>query len=62
MKNTDGLFSKGDIVDVLANKDDDFDDFMGEVIGYRSEGIVKVKDQADDVWCVGENQLYNHRR
>lgn len=52
-----GLFSKGDIVNVIANKNDIFKDFCGEVIGYKSRGIVQVKDQEDDVWDCGENQL-----
>lgn len=51
-----GMFEKGDEVHVLANKDDNFNDFFGTVIGYKSEGIVQVKDQDDNVWDVGENQ------
>jgi hypothetical protein len=52
----DTLFEIGDIVDVIANKDDIFNDFFGRVIGYKEEGIVQVKDQDDNVWDVGENQ------
>ena len=51
-----GMFEVGDIVDVLPNIDDPFDEFCGTVIGYKSEDIVQVKDQDDDVWDVGENQ------
>ena len=51
-----GMFEIGDIVDVLPNKDDSFNEFYGTVIGYKSEGIVQVRDQDDDVWDVGENQ------
>jgi hypothetical protein len=52
----DGLFEIGDTVDVLPNKDDNFNEFCGTVIGYKSEGIVQVRDQDDEVWDVGENQ------
>jgi len=52
----DTLFEKGDLVDVLANKDDNFNDFCGRVLGYKSEGIVQVRDSDDNVWDVGENQ------
>jgi hypothetical protein len=50
------MFNKGDIVEVIANNNDDFNDFCGMVIGYKGEGIVQVKDQEDSVWNVGENQ------
>jgi hypothetical protein len=50
------MFNKGDIVEVIANNDDDFNDFCGRVIGYKGEGIVQVKDQEDDVFDVDENQ------
>ena len=56
-KNIDGMFEKGDMVDVLANKGDPFNDFYGKVIGYKSEGIVQVIDYDDNVWDCGENQL-----
>ena len=51
-----GLFDRGDTVEVLANKGDNFNDFCGDVVGYKSQGIVQVKDQDDNVWDVGENQ------
>lgn len=54
-----GLFEKGDTVEVLANNNDLFNDFCGTVIGYKgnvNDGIVQVRDQDDDVWDVGENQ------
>lgn len=52
-----GMFDKGDIVDVLPNKDDAFDhEFCGTVIGYRSGAIVQVRDEDDNVWDVGESQ------
>lgn len=50
------MFEKGDTVEVIANKDDPFNDFCGTVIGYKGGGIVQVKDQDDNVWNVGENQ------
>ena len=53
------LFDAGDMVEVLANVDDIFNDFCGTVIGYKGnpdDGIVQVRDQDDDVWDVGENQ------
>jgi hypothetical protein len=56
-KINDGLFEAGDEVEVLANKDDVFNDFCGTVIGYKSKGIVQVRDQDDNVWDCGENQL-----
>jgi hypothetical protein len=55
-KMIDGMFEIGELVDVIANKDDNFNDFMGTVIGYKEEGIVQVRDQDDDVWDCGENQ------
>ena len=57
MKNKiNGLFEKGDVVEVLANKNDIFNDFCGTVMEYVSNGILKVRDQEDDVFQVGENQ------
>jgi len=52
----DCMFDKGDHVEVLANKDDDFNDFLGTLVGYSGEGILQVKDQDDNVFEVGENQ------
>ena len=52
------MFDKGTQVDVLANKDDDFNDFIGTIVGYAGEGILQVKDQDDNVFEVGENQLF----
>lgn len=53
---TMSLFEKGDGVYVTSNKDDNFNDFFGTVIGYKSAGIVQVRDQDDDVFDVDENQ------
>lgn len=52
-----GMFEVGDRVEVQANKDDIFNDFCGEVIGYKEDGIVEVRDQEDNVWDCEENQL-----
>jgi len=52
----DTLFDVGDIVDVIANKNDTFKDFLGVVIGYTEEGLVKVRNYDGDVFVVGENQ------
>jgi hypothetical protein len=51
------MFEKGDKVEVLANKTDDFNDFIGTVCGFRGEGIVKVRDYDGDVFCCNESQL-----
>jgi hypothetical protein len=50
------MFEKNDMVDVIANKGDNFNDFAGVVVGIKENGIVSVKDQEDDVFDVGENQ------
>jgi transcription antitermination factor NusG len=52
------MFEIGDQVEVLANNDDVFNDFIGTVVNIKEEGIISVKDQDDDVWDVGENQCY----
>lgn len=49
-------FERGDLVEVLANKGDEYNDFAGIVVGYKGKGIVQVRDQEDNVWDVGENQ------
>jgi hypothetical protein len=56
-KSTGSMFEQGDRVEVLANKDDIYNDFIGTVCGFREEGIVQVRDQEDNVWDCGENQL-----
>ncbi len=59
MKNIENtLFKIGDNVEVLANNGDMFYDFVGTVIGFQENGIVKVRDQDDDVWNCNENQCY----
>jgi len=55
----DCMFHKGEHVEVLANKDDDFNDFLGAIVGYTGEGILKVKDQDDNVFEVDVNQCKN---
>jgi vesicle coat complex subunit len=52
----DCMFDKGEQVEVLANQDDDFNDFLGTIVGYAGEGILQVKDQDDNIFEVGENQ------
>ena len=52
----DGAFEAGDIVEVLANKDDPYSDFRGRVKKYKSKGILTVIDQDDNAWDVDENQ------
>jgi vesicle coat complex subunit len=54
--NADTLFEVGDEVDVIANVDDSFSDFVGTVMRDLGEGIIQVRDRDDNVWCVGENQ------
>ena len=49
------MFEVGNKVEVLANKTDIFNDFIGTVCGFKNEGIVSVKDQDDNVWDCGEN-------
>ena len=44
------------MVEVIANKDDIFNDFAGTIVKIKKDGIVSVRDQEDDVWDVGENQ------
>jgi transcription antitermination factor NusG len=50
-------FELGDIVEVIANKDDDFHDFAGTVSRIKKNGIISVRDQEDDVFDCGENQV-----
>ena len=54
--NSDSMFDVGDIVEVLANKNDIFRDFCGQVCRIKGKGIISVKDQEDNVFDVGENQ------
>ena len=57
MKNIENtLFKIGDNVEVLANNDDIFHDFIGTAIGFKENGIVQVRDQDDDVWDCSVNQ------
>ena len=71
MKEVNGMFEHGDVVEVLANKNDVFKhDFIGTVVEYKEEGIISVRDQDDykevgiisvrdqddNVFDVGENQ------
>ena len=56
MSKRDSIFEVNDTVEVLANKNDIFNDFCGTVIKIKKDGIVQVRDQEDDVWDCGENQ------
>jgi len=49
-------FSIGDEVEVIANINDIFCDFMGTVIGIKGNNIIQVRDQDDDVFDVDADQ------